>query len=81
MTGGLIKSKRPKPVPWRRICRDIAEFYGFTPRQVGDMTLYQIRTLTAEKKELGSGTIKMGSGEAEDFQMRVQEGRRLRGMT
>ena len=35
--------------------------YGFTPQQVGEMTLYQIQVYMREEKDLGSGRIKTAS--------------------
>ena len=33
---------RHRPIPWRRIFRRLSADYGWTPRQIGDMTLAQI---------------------------------------
>lgn len=47
------------------ILRDMAEFYGFTPQQVGEMTLYQVAVLcskdakAAENMALGRETMKL----------------------
>ena len=35
----------------------MAREYGFTPKQVGEMTLYQIRTLIAPEGEVREGII------------------------
>jgi len=48
-----------KPIPWRRILRDMAREYQFTPQQVGKMTLYQIRCLLCPDEHLGGKPIKM----------------------
>lgn len=45
------------------------------------MTLYQIKTLMASKGDLGAGTVHMTADEAASLQLRVQESRRLRGLT
>lgn len=45
------------------------------------MTLYQIRTYLAKTDELGAGTFRASSAEAADAALKIQESRRLRGLT
>ena len=41
----------------------MAEDYRFTPQQVGQMTLYQVRTLMVDRKQLGAGRYRIGPSE------------------
>lgn len=41
----------------------MAEEFQFTPEQVGQMTLYQMRMLTLDKKQLGPGRYRMNKEE------------------
>ena len=53
----------------------MASEYGFTPQQVGEMTLYQIQVYMRDEKDLGSGRIKVATiAEANAIQARVARG-------
>jgi len=57
-------------VPWRRIIRYMADEYRFTPQQVGQMTMYQIRVLMSSRDRLGSGRYKVNPMTASDARVR-----------
>lgn len=50
-------------IPWRRLLRWFADEHHWTPAQVGKLTLYQLRVLRAEERELG-GRARLAPGEA-----------------
>lgn len=60
------------PIPWRRILRDFSgEPHHFTPRQVGNLTLYSLRIFRSDETAVG-GTSKMSMAEAAAFRLKKQ---------
>jgi len=51
--GGGGPGDLDKPIPWRRIIRRLANDFGFTAAEVGQMTLYQIKIFLRNEKDLG----------------------------
>lgn len=42
---------------------DVCEVYGFTPNEVGELTVYQLRMLAAKREHLG-GTLSLPANQA-----------------
>ena len=53
-------------IPWRRLFRWFADEHHWPPERVGKLTLYQLRALRADEKDLG-GRARMSSAEAFSF--------------
>ena len=70
-----------KPVPWRRLCRQLAqEPYGFSPAEVGEMTLYQIKTLLASEESLGAGTFTVDARDYGRVKAQIDADREAKGL-
>ena len=65
---------KPKPIPWRRIFRDLSEAYGWTPDQIGELTLAQVHVYYLRLHDSGD-SIKMEPGEASRLRERAKKQR------
>lgn len=64
---------------YARYIREMAELYGYTPEQVGQLTVYQINVLYAKDgvsaQKVGAGVIEKDAGEYKN--MTAEQRRRL----
>ena len=56
------------------------EPYGFSPREVGEMTLYQIKTLLAREESLGTGTFRVDSQDYDRVKVDIDDDRKAKGL-
>ena len=67
-------------MPWRRMARRLCKEYGYTIQQVGDMTLYQIRTLLGPEWQQGPGILRgLSPAEVSWLQEQWRVSREIRG--
>lgn len=62
-------------IPWRRLTKWLSLEFHWTPQQIGELTLYQLRVLQADEKELG-GRARVSSAEAFTLTQAIRSGSR-----
>lgn len=61
------KPTKTESIPWRTICRALSEKYGWTPEQIGEMTIAQIFAYyTEEEDEADKSIVRASSREEAD---------------
>lgn len=59
--------RRPKYIPWRAIFFGYAQAFQWTPQQVGELTMFQVRLYNSDEKSLGSGVQSVSMNPAKAY--------------